>query len=42
MRVLKFPDTSYVHGWLNDPRYLELLPLRERAYKKLSITVLES
>ncbi|MFN6518445.1 MAG: DUF1330 domain-containing protein [Nostoc sp. CreGUA01] len=41
IRVLKFPSVDHVRGWLTDPRYLEVLPYRDEAYHKVTITVLE-
>lgn len=41
IRILKFPSADHVRGWLADPRYLEILPLRERGYRKVTITLLE-
>jgi len=41
IRILKFPSVEHVRGWLTDPRYLEVLPLRDQAYRKVTITVLE-
>lgn len=42
VRILKFPSSEHVRGWLNDPRYLEIVPLRERGYKKVTVTILEA
>lgn len=41
IRILKFPSANHVRKWLTDPRYLEILPLRERGYRKVTITLLE-
>ncbi|MBL0387623.1 DUF1330 domain-containing protein [Tumebacillus sp. ITR2] len=41
VRLLKFPSADHVRGWLNDPRYLEIIPLRERGYERVTVTILE-
>lgn len=41
IRILKFPSVEHVRGWLADPRYLEVLLFRDKAYRKVTITVLE-
>ncbi|BDI17089.1 hypothetical protein ANSO36C_28910 [Nostoc cf. commune SO-36] len=41
IRILKFPSVEHIRGWLTDPRYLEVLPFRDQAYRKVTITVLE-
>ncbi|HEU4962736.1 MAG TPA: DUF1330 domain-containing protein [Bacilli bacterium] len=41
VRILQFPSLDHLHGWLNDPRYLEIIPLRDKGYRKVTITVLE-
>jgi len=39
--VLKFPDKAAVDGWYNDPDYRKLIPLRERAYSDLEISLFQ-
>ncbi|PMB06769.1 hypothetical protein CEN49_14605 [Fischerella thermalis CCMEE 5273] len=41
IRILKFPSADHVRKWLTDPRYLETVPLRERGYRQVIITLLE-
>lgn len=41
IRILKFPSIENVQGWLTDARYLEVLPFRDQAYQKVTITILE-
>ncbi|MBF2068993.1 DUF1330 domain-containing protein, partial [Fischerella thermalis] len=41
IRILKFPSADHVRKWLTDPRYLETVPLRERGYRQVTITLLE-
>lgn len=41
IRILKFPSADHVQRWLTDPRYLETLPLRDRGYRQVTITLLE-
>ncbi|KEO84357.1 DUF1330 domain-containing protein [Tumebacillus flagellatus] len=41
IRLLRFPSADHVRGWLNDPRYLEIIPLREKGYERVTVTILE-
>ena len=41
IRILKFPSADHVRNWLTDPRYLKILPLRDRGYHKVVITLLQ-
>ena len=41
VRLLRFPSADHVRGWLTDPRYVEIIPLRERGYERVTVTILE-
>lgn len=40
--VLSFPDLEAAEGFLSDPRYLEIKPLRDQAYETLHLTLVQS
>lgn len=40
VRLVKFPSIDHVWGWLNDPRYQEIIPLRDKGYKAVSVVIL--
>jgi len=37
--ILRFADLAAVEGWLNDPEYQKVIPLRQKAYTRLEINV---
>lgn len=37
--VIRFPDKEKAEGWYNDPDYQGVLPLRERAYSEIEVTL---
>jgi len=42
IRILEFPSEAAVFNWLNDPRYMAVIPLREKAFTNLSLNILQS
>ena len=41
IRVLRFPSVNHVQQWLSDPRYQEVISLRERGYRNVTLSILE-
>lgn len=41
IRIIEFPSEANVHNWLNDPRYLVVKPLRDKAFSYLSLSILK-
>jgi len=41
IRILKFPSAQHVKDWLSDPRYQEIVSLREKGYRKVTLTILD-
>lgn len=39
--IFRFPGAEAVEGWLNDPDYLAILPIRERAIEKITIATFD-
>ncbi|MNI42335.1 hypothetical protein D3C73_966250 [compost metagenome] len=42
VRLLAFDSEEQVKGWLSDERYVEVIPLRERAFRSVTVSVLHS
>jgi uncharacterized protein (DUF1330 family) len=42
VRVIAFPSEESIHNWLNDPRYLAVKPLRDKAFSYLTLSILTS
>ncbi|MFP7737479.1 DUF1330 domain-containing protein [Priestia aryabhattai] len=42
IRILEFPSENNIHNWLNDPRYIKVKPLRDKAFSYLSLTILSN
>lgn len=41
IRVLRFPSVNHVQQWLSDPRYKEVISLRERGYHNVTLSILK-
>lgn len=41
IRILKFPSVEHVKNWLSDPRYLEIIPYRDRGYNNVTVSILK-
>ncbi|MEK8129278.1 DUF1330 domain-containing protein [Paenibacillus filicis] len=40
IRLLQFDSEEQVKGWLEDPRYAEVVPDREKAFSSVTVTIL--
>ncbi|WP_159886653.1 DUF1330 domain-containing protein [Paenibacillus puerhi] len=40
IRLLRFDNEEQVKGWLEDPRYAEVIPFREKAFASVTVTLL--
>jgi uncharacterized protein (DUF1330 family) len=41
IRLIKFPSKDHVKRWLNDPRYQNIVPLREKGFHSVTLNILE-
>ncbi|MEH2360888.1 DUF1330 domain-containing protein [Nostoc sp.] len=41
IRILKFPSIQHLKDWLSDPRYQAIVSLREKGYRKVTLTIIE-